>query len=60
MSYAFSMTLAAIIAATTLAAPALEVGMKVPDVVLTDMKGNSVSISQFVGKKLIVFNWASW
>ena len=54
------MTLAAIVAATTLAAPALEVGMKVPDVVLTDMKGESVSISQFIGKKLIVFNWASW
>ncbi len=54
------MTLAAIVAATSLAAPALEVGMKVPDVALTNMKGESVSISQFIGKKLIVFNWASW
>ena len=60
MSYALSMTLAAIVAATTLAAPGLEVGMKVPDVALTDMNGNSVSFSQFIGKKLIVFNWASW
>ena len=60
MSYADSMTLAAIVVATSLAAPTLEVGMKVPDVALTNMKGESVSISQFIGKKLIVFNWASW
>ncbi len=48
------------IVAASIAAPALEVGMKVPDVTLTNMKGESVSISQFIGKKLIVFNWASW
>lgn len=53
------MTLSAIILAAALA-PGLEVGMKVPDVALTNMKGESVSISQFIGKKLIVFNWASW
>lgn len=54
------MILSATIAAASFFAPPLEVGMKVPDVALTNMKGESVSISQFIGKKLIVFNWASW
>ena len=54
------MIFSVVIVAASIAAPALEVGMKVPDVTLTNMKGESVSISQFIGKKLIVFNWASW
>jgi peroxiredoxin len=36
------------------------VGSVVPDVAVTNMKGESVRISDFRGKKLIVFNWASW
>ncbi len=31
-----------------------------PDVVLTDMQNRPVRLRSFIGKKLIVFNWASW
>jgi peroxiredoxin len=48
--------------ATTLAMqkPQIEVGKHVPHVALVDMAGNSVRLSSFRGKKLILFNWASW
>lgn len=38
----------------------VQVGNSVPDVSLTDMDGKAVRLSQFRGKKLILFNWASW
>jgi cytochrome oxidase Cu insertion factor (SCO1/SenC/PrrC family) len=53
-----SLVLAAAIA--TPQSKAVEVGSVVPDVAVTDMSGKSVRISDFRGKKLIVFNWASW
>lgn len=39
---------------------AIEIGKQVPDVALTDMNGKAVKLSDFRGKKLILFNWASW
>jgi len=38
----------------------VEVGKVVPDVALTDMSGKSVRLSSFRGRKLILFNWATW
>ncbi len=38
----------------------IEVGKRAPDVALTDMSGKTVRLSGFSGKKLILFNWASW
>jgi peroxiredoxin len=43
-----------------LQAPQVEVGMRVPDVSLINMEGKPVRLSSFQGKKLILFNWASW
>lgn len=31
-----------------------------PDITLTDMKGDPVRLRKYSGKKLILFNWASW
>lgn len=31
-----------------------------PQVPLTDMEGKTVSLSGFLGKKVVLFNWASW
>ena len=33
----------------------LEVGMKAPDFTLTDAKGNKVSLSDFLGKKVVLY-----
>lgn len=54
--------LSAAITLTLLGQPAsgIQLGQPVPDVALTDMQGKSVRISDFRGKKLIIFNWASW
>jgi peroxiredoxin len=52
-----AMTLAATMA---IQKPQVEVGKHIPDVALVDMAGNSVRLSSFRGKKLILFNWASW
>ncbi|MBX3118553.1 MAG: redoxin domain-containing protein [Fimbriimonadaceae bacterium] len=38
----------------------IEVGKPIPDVAIQDMNGKTVRLSQFRGKKLILFNWASW
>ncbi|RMG22329.1 MAG: hypothetical protein D6724_10585 [Armatimonadetes bacterium] len=32
----------------------------VPDVALTDMSGKTVHLSDFRGKKVVLFTWASW
>ena len=53
------MILPAVLACTA-AVSAIDVGDTVPDVTLQNMQGESVAISQFIGKKLVVFNWASW
>lgn len=37
--------------------PALQMA---PDVALTNMKGEFVSLRDYRGKKVILFNWASW
>ncbi len=59
--YSLNMILALTLAATmTIQKPQVEVGKHVPDVSLVDMAGNSVRLSSFRGKKLILFNWASW
>lgn len=47
-----------LLAAVIAQAPAL--GKTMPDVTLTDMNGAAVRLSSFRGKKLILFNWASW
>lgn len=33
---------------------------KIQDIQLTDLDGNSVSISDFKGKNTLIFMWASW
>ncbi|MEW5883880.1 MAG: redoxin domain-containing protein [Armatimonadota bacterium] len=38
----------------------LQPGAAVPDVALTDMAGKTVHLSDFRGKKVILFTWASW
>ncbi len=43
-----------------LASGPIEVGQMVPDVTLTDMDGKAVRLSEFRGKKVILFTWASW
>jgi peroxiredoxin len=37
-----------------------EVGDKAPDFTLTDLDGAPVSLSEYRGKKVLVFMWASW
>jgi peroxiredoxin len=55
------MILTTLLAATVLQQkPQVEVGKPIPDVALVDMAGKSVRLSSFRGKKLILFNWASW
>lgn len=36
------------------------VGQTVPDIPLTDMAGNEVRFSKFLGKRYIIYCWASW
>jgi len=55
-----TMMLNTILAAVSLLSQGVEIGKPVPDVSLTDMDGKTVRLSQFRGKKLILFNWASW
>lgn len=40
--------------------PKLEVGKTVPNVTFTDMAGKRIPLSSFRGRKVILFNWASW
>lgn len=35
-------------------------GQTLPDIPLTDVKGNEVRFSAFLGKKYIIYCWASW
>ena len=37
-----------------------KLGDKAPDFALTSLKGMSVSLSDYIGKKVVVFIWASW
>jgi len=36
------------------------VGQTVPDIPLTDLDGNEVRFSEFLGKRYIIYCWASW
>ncbi len=38
----------------------VNVGDEAPDFTLRSLDGNDVSLSDYRGKKLIVFMWASW
>lgn len=38
----------------------LEKGERAPDFTLTDLKGNTVKLSDFKGKKVMLNFWASW
>ncbi|MDR2836911.1 MAG: redoxin domain-containing protein [Bacteroidales bacterium] len=38
----------------------LKIGEKVPDFNITDPNGKKITISQFLGKKVILYFWASW
>lgn len=40
--------------------PAPEVGRQAPDFTLTDLEGNSVTLSDFRGKVVFINFWASW
>ena len=42
------------------AAEMLKPGTAVPDFTLKDIKGNSVSLSDFRGKNVVLIFWASW
>ncbi|MCA1030357.1 peroxiredoxin family protein [Bacillus timonensis] len=33
---------------------------KIPDFKLKDMTGNEVVLSNYLGKKTLIFMWASW
>ena len=35
-------------------------GQTLPDIPLTDMQGREVRFSQFLGKRYIIYCWASW
>jgi hypothetical protein len=37
-----------------------EVGQTLPDIPLVDMKGNEIRFSHFLGKRYILYCWASW
>jgi len=56
----------ATLAETTLEQPeitqpfTMQVGQPVPDVELADLDGNRVKLSDFRGKRVAVFSWASW
>lgn len=41
-------------------AHAPRVGEPIPDVVLPDLDGRLVRLSDYRGKRLLVFMWASW
>ncbi len=51
---------ALVVASQLIKKPQIEVGTVVPNVSVLDMNGQSVSLASFRGKKLILFNWASW
>ena len=36
------------------------VGDLMPDIVLPDLQGRAVHLSDFRGRRLLVFMWASW
>ncbi len=42
------------------AAPKLKVGDQVPPFRLQDLQGNAIESSEFAGKDLLLFMWASW
>ncbi|MBM7616235.1 TlpA family protein disulfide reductase [Alkaliphilus hydrothermalis] len=35
-------------------------GTKVIDFTFQDLDGNTISIKDYMGKKLLIFMWASW
>jgi peroxiredoxin len=37
-----------------------EIGEKITDVALTSLDGDEVSLSDYLGTRLILFCWASW
>ncbi len=39
---------------------AIEVGQRVPEVVLPDLAGRPVALDAYRGRKVILFTWASW
>ncbi len=39
---------------------AIEVGQRIPEVVLPDLAGRPVSLAAYGGRKVILFTWASW
>lgn len=38
----------------------INVGDPVPDIMFPDLDGRQVAWSEFAGRRLIVFMWASW
>ena len=45
---------------TTTKATQIKAGDAAPDFTLRSLDGDTVSLSDFSGKKLILFMWASW
>ncbi len=38
----------------------VNIGKSIPDIALTALDGRTVRLSDFRGKKLLIFVWASW
>ncbi len=38
----------------------IEVGQRVPEIVLPDLDGRPVALHAYRGRKVILFTWASW
>jgi len=37
-----------------------DVGKTIPDIPLVDLEGNEVRFSKFLGKRYVLYCWASW
>ena len=45
---------------TVQAKPTVQVGEEAPDFTLPSLSGEEVRLSDYRGKKLVLFMWASW
>ncbi len=39
---------------------AIEIGQRIPDLILPDLDGRPVELHAYRGRKVILFTWASW
>ncbi len=38
----------------------IEIGQRIPDLILPDLDGRPVELHVYRGRKVILFTWASW